>query len=81
MTAQNDEAPGLLFSEILTLIAHHATAASELAMRFQENGADFKHHMARIDVLNAAIAAHVECGTSGSSIEDEPGSQQQDSPE
>jgi len=34
MTSRN-EAPGLLFSEILTLIAHHATAASELAMRFR----------------------------------------------
>ncbi|MDX1886839.1 hypothetical protein [Mycolicibacterium sp. 120270] len=60
MTAQQAEAPGLLFSEVLTLIAHHATAASELAMRFQEEGSDFNHHMERIGVLNAAIAAHLD---------------------
>lgn len=63
MTAQ-DEGPGLLFSEILTLIAHHATAASELAMRFQEKGSDFNHHMERIDVLNAAIASHFDASES-----------------
>lgn len=62
MTTQGDEeaSPRLLFSEVLTLIAHHATAAAELAMRFQEDGSDFKHHMSRIDVLNAAIATHAE---------------------
>jgi hypothetical protein len=59
VAAQGEE-PGLLFSEVQKLIAHHGTAASPLAMRFQEEGSDFNHHMEAHRRLNAAIAAHLD---------------------
>lgn len=53
---------GLRYSEVFTLIAHHATHAADLAMKnpVADPGQSFHDHIARIEALTSYVAAAFE---------------------